>query len=85
LEDIVTTAFELIDGEKYCIVWSTFLYIPRFVAYSRHCYFSLVPLTEIYDYAANDTDYISLSSAEMNDTIDWIFSFFDEPGKNTHE
>ncbi|KAG1955015.1 hyaluronan-binding protein [Pimephales promelas] len=47
LEDIVTTAFELID--------------------------------EIYDYAANDTDYISLSSAEMNDTIDWIFSFFDEP------
>jgi len=42
-------------------------------------------LTEIYDYAANDTDYISLSSAEMNDTIDWIFSFFDEPGKNTHE
>ncbi|XP_077056689.1 hyaluronan-binding protein 2 [Siphateles boraxobius] len=34
---------------------------------------------EIYDYSANDAEEISQSSAEINDTIDWIFSFFDEP------
>lgn len=35
----------------------------------------------MYDYAVNDpTEETSL--AEINENIDWIFSFFDEPGKN---
>ncbi|KAK2876300.1 hypothetical protein Q8A67_020396 [Cirrhinus molitorella] len=33
---------------------------------------------EIYDYAVNDPTE-EISSAEINKTIDWIFSFFDEP------
>ncbi|KTG31826.1 hypothetical protein cypCar_00012632 [Cyprinus carpio] len=36
---------------------------------------------EIYDYTVNDTTE-EISSAEINESIDWIFSFFDEPGKN---
>lgn len=85
MDDFFTMAVELFDGEKYYIFWFPFLYILRLLLYSRHCYFSLVPLTEMDDYSANDTEEITLSSAELNDTIDWIFSFFDEPGKNTHE
>uniref|UniRef100_A0A9J7Z7U4 Neurotrypsin n=1 Tax=Cyprinus carpio carpio TaxID=630221 RepID=A0A9J7Z7U4_CYPCA len=33
---------------------------------------------EIYDYTVNDTTE-EISSAEINESIDWIFSFFDEP------
>lgn len=84
LDDLLTPASELIDGEKYYIVWSPFMYFPRLLAYSRHYYFSLAPLTEVYDYS-NDTEELSLSSAEINETIDWMFSFFDEPGKDTHK
>ncbi|XP_051770152.1 hyaluronan-binding protein 2 isoform X2 [Ctenopharyngodon idella] len=35
-------------------------------------------IDEVYDYS-NDTEELSLSSAEINETIDWMFSFFDEP------
>lgn len=51
------------------------------LAHARHYYNSLAPLTEIYDYTVNDTTE-EISSAEINESIDWIFSFFDEPGKN---
>lgn len=83
VDDLITLASEFVDGEKFCIVWSPFMYIPRLLAYSDHYYFSLAPLTELYDYSVNDTE--EITSAEINDTIDWIFSFFDEPGKDTHK
>lgn len=85
MDNLVNLAIELVDGGKYYFLWSPFMYFPRLLAYSHHYYFSLAPLTEVYDYAVNDTEELSLSSAEINDTIDWIFSFFDEPGKDKHK
>lgn len=65
----------------YCLV-SIYVF-PKVVSILDHYYFSLAPLTELYDYSVNDTE--EITSAEINDTIDWIFSFFDEPGKDTHK
>lgn len=43
-------------------------------------YFSL-STEEIYDYAFNETEEEASSPDITDETIDWIFDFFDEPGK----
>ncbi len=76
LDDFIS----VVDGENIILSSFYLLCVCKIVACSH--YFSLAPLTEIYDYAVSDTTE-EISSAEINETIDWIYSFFDEPGKNT--